>query len=101
MPKRACPFDFNYAPQLKVHVSEKEQTKTMENIWNKTQELLFKAAKKQVNSCDKEEIKCDFCVNVNIDVYECALCNGKFCSTCSMSLYKQNVTESICLSCAD
>lgn len=115
MTKRSCPFDINCAPQLKIHISEKEQTKTkqktMENIWSKivglsvanfafismisdkTQELLMKGAKKQfdeenLQNSSKEDCKCDFCLNVNgnDDVYDCTICKGAFCSNCSLSL---------------
>ncbi|GJQ70008.1 hypothetical protein Trydic_g13368 [Trypoxylus dichotomus] len=111
MPKRSCPFEINHAPQLKRYISEKEQSSTkekvLENMWNRTRELLIKGAKKHfdeeaIRDSYKEELKCDFCLNVNLlDIHDCVVCNGVFCSNCSLNLYKDDVTERVCLSCVD
>ncbi|XP_047005164.1 apoptosis regulatory protein Siva-like isoform X1 [Schistocerca americana] len=51
MPKRVCPFDFDFFPQQKIHVSEKEvnsgvlMKNHMKQVQDKTIALLYKGAR--------------------------------------------------------
>nr|XP_022914952.1 uncharacterized protein LOC111425262 [Onthophagus taurus] len=109
MTKRSCPFEDDYIPQTKIYLTtkgyEKSNVKAMENVWNKTRDLLFEGAKREKNKDDKEEEvsyeeQCDYCLKKFDLLNDCRLCHHCYCSSCSLPIYDDEVTEFICLSCA-
>lgn len=51
MPKRICPFDYDLAPQNKMHISEKElcDEESVKSVYDKTLKMLFVGARKVVS----------------------------------------------------
>nr|ATX63073.1 apoptosis regulatory protein Siva [Locusta migratoria] len=76
MPKRVCPFDFDFFPQQKIHVSEKEvnsgvlMKSQMKQVQDKTIALLYKGARHFTDKVNLTDEKCNLQLNCMPSVHD-------------------------------
>ncbi|XP_047005165.1 apoptosis regulatory protein Siva-like isoform X2 [Schistocerca americana] len=102
MPKRVCPFDFDFFPQQKIHVSEKEVNSGVLMKNHMKQPVVINTCQSCRQPVDNSPDKCSFC-----DKMVCGLCGSScmkccevYCRCCSLPDFSSTEESCICIGCA-